>query len=82
MLERSKVHVFDRKNGNPVLKKINYAMNIYKGKPKYVIKKHGNRIISSYKNQMSGHNASGFHNYIVLNSLPSSHKCMKIIKTS
>ena len=31
---------------------------------------------------MVGHNAFGFDNYIVLNSLPSSYKCIKIIKTS
>ena len=31
---------------------------------------------------MNGHNASGFDNYIVLNSLPNCYKCIKIIKTS
>ena len=31
---------------------------------------------------MFGHNASGFDNYIVLNSLPSSYKCIKVLKTS
>ena len=29
-LERSKVHVFDRENGNPVLKMIDYVINNYK----------------------------------------------------
>ena len=31
---------------------------------------------------MFGHNASGFDIYIVINSVPSSYKCMKRIKTS
>ena len=81
-IERSKVHVFDRENGDPVLKLIDYVINIYKGKPKYVINKYGKQVLSSYKYQMVGHNASGFDNYIVLNSLPTSYKCIKIIKTS
>ena len=38
--------------------------------------------ISSYKYQFVGHNAIGFDNYIVLNSLPKSHTSVKIIKTS
>ena len=44
--------------------------------------KKGNRILSSYKYQKVGHNASGFDNHIVLNSLPSSYKCLKKLKTS
>ena len=31
---------------------------------------------------MVGHNACGFDNYIVINSLLSSYKCIKVIKTS
>ena len=31
---------------------------------------------------MVGHNATSFDNDIVLNSLPSFHKCIKVIKTS
>ena len=61
---------------------IDYIINNYKGKPKYVFKKHGKRILSWYKYQMIGHNASGLDNYIVLNSIPSSYKCIKIIKTT
>ena len=61
---------------------ISYVINNYKGKPRYVINKHGARILSSYKYQLVFHNASGFDNYIVLNSLPSSYKCIKIFKTS
>ena len=38
--------------------------------------------MSSYKYQFDGHNASGFDNYIVLNSLPESHTSVKKIKTS
>ena len=56
---------------------IDYVMNNYEGKPKNVIDKHRNRILSSYEYQMVGHNASGFDNYIVLNSLPSSYNCIK-----
>ena len=73
-IERSKVHVFDGGNGNRVFKLIDYVINIYNGKPKYVINKNRNRILSSNKCQMVGHNASGFDNYIVLNSLPSSYR--------
>ena len=76
-IERSKVHVFYRANGNPVLKTIDYVIHNYKGKPKYVSDKHGKQILSSYKYQMVGHNASGFVNYIVLNSLPRSYNCKK-----
>ena len=65
-----------------MLKIIDSVINNYKGDPKYVINRHGNRILSSYKYQMVGHNASGCDNYIVLNSLLSSYKCIKIIKTS
>ena len=59
-----------------------YLKNNYKGKPKSVIKKHGARLLSSYKYETVGHNASGFDNYIVLNSLPSTYKCIKTIKTT
>ena len=74
--------MFDRENGNPLSKLIDYVKNNYKGKPKYVNKKHGNRKLSSYKYQMGGHNAICFDDYIVLNSLLSSYKCIKINKTS
>ena len=76
-IERSKVQIFDRENCNPVLQMIDYVINNYKGKPKYVIVKNRARILSSYKYQMVGHKTSGFDNYIVLNSLPSSYKCIK-----
>ena len=39
-------------------------------------------MLSSYKYQTVGYNASGLDNYIVINSLPGSYKCIKIIKTS
>ena len=79
-IERSKFHVFDRENGNPLLKMIDYIIKNYKGKPKFVISKHNKNIISSYKYQTVGHNASGFDKYIALNSLRSSYKCIKKIK--
>ena len=41
-----------------------------------------NGILSSYEYQMVGHYASGFDNYNVVISLPSSYKCINIIKTS
>ena len=71
-VERSKVHKVDRENGNPLLKMIEYVIKKYRDKPKYIIKKHNKKIVSSYNYQMVGHNASGFDNYIVLNSSPSS----------
>ena len=61
---------------------IDYVINNYKGEPKYINNKYGKQLLSSYKYHTVGHNASGFDNYIVLNSLPSSDKCIKIIKTS
>ena len=67
-IERSKVHIFDRENGNPVLKMIDYVINNYKGKPKYLINKYGKQVLSSYKYQLFSHNASGFDIYIVINS--------------
>ena len=81
-IERSKINVFDREKGNAVVKMIEYVINNHKGKTNYITNKHGKRIVSSNKNQMGDHNASGFDNYIVLKSLPSSYKCMKRIKTS
>ena len=72
-IERSKVHVFDRENGNAVSKMIDFIIIIYKGTPKYVINKYGKQVLSSYKYRKVGHNASGFDNYIVLNSLPTSY---------
>ena len=61
---------------------IDYVIDNYKSKAKYINSKQGIRFVSSYKYQMVGHNANGFDNYIELYSLPSSYKCMKIIKTS
>ena len=81
-IERYKVHVLYGENGKSVLKVIKNVIINYKSKPNYVIMKHGNPRISSYKYQMVGHNASGFDNYTVMNSLPSSHKCIKIFETS
>ena len=81
-IERSKVQMFDRENGKPVLKKIGFVTNNYKGKPKYVTIKQGSPILSSYKYQKIRHNASSSDNYIVLNSLPSSYKGIKTFKTT
>ena len=79
---RSKVLVFIRENVNPVLKMIDYVINNYKGKPNIAIIKYGKQVLSSYINQIVGHHASGFDNYIVLNSLPRSYKSIKVKKTS
>ena len=62
-----------------MLKMIDFVISNYKGKPKYVIKKHGNRTLSSYEEQIVGKKASGFDIYIVLISLPSSYKSIKKI---
>ena len=69
-IERKHIHIFDYENKNPVLDMINYIVAKYKGKPKYFKDKNGNFKISFYKYQLLGHNASGFDNAIVLNSLP------------
>ena len=61
---------------------INYVIKNYRGKPKIITNKHGKKILSSYKYQFVGHNASGFDNCIVLKSLPESYKSAKIVKTS
>ena len=79
-IERSKVHVFDRESSNPVLKMIDFIENKYKGQTKLITIKYGKHVLSSYKYQMVEHNAGGFDNYIVLNSLPMSYKCKKVFK--
>ena len=83
-IERQYVHIFDRENNNPVLDMIKYIITNYEGKPKYFNDKNGEFKISSYRYQLIGHNASGFDNAIVLNSLLKEYtnKNTKIIKTS
>ena len=80
-IERQHVHIFDRANNNPVLDMVEYSITSYKGKPKYFKDKNGYFKISSYRYQLIGHNASGFDNAIVLNSLPEEYtnKNMKMI---
>ena len=68
--ERKHVPIFDRENNNPVLDMINHIITNYEGKPKYYKDKNGDFKLSSFKYQLIGHNASGFDNAIVLNSLP------------
>ena len=83
-IERQHVHIFVRANNNPVLDMIKCITTNYKGKPKYFKDKNGEFKISSYRYQLIGHNASGFDNAIVFNSLPKEYtdKNMKLIKTS
>ena len=83
-IERQIVHIIHRANNNPVLDMINNIITNYKGQPKYFKDKNGEFKKSSYRYQLIGHNASGFDNAIVLNSLPIEYtdKNMKIIKTS
>ena len=83
-IERQHVHIFDRANNNPVLDMIKYITTNYKGKPNYFKDKNGEFKKPSYRYQLIGHNASGFDNAIVLNSLLKEYtnKNTKIIKTS
>ena len=83
-IERQYVHIFDRENNNPVLDMIKYIITNYEGKPKYFKDKNGVFKLSSYRYHLIGHNASGFDNAIVLNSLLKEYtnKNTKIIKTS
>ena len=60
---------------------INYIIANYKGKPKYYKDKNGDFKLSSYNYQLIGHNAAGFDNAIVLNSLPKTYT-RKVIQTS
>ena len=71
---RLKIQMFQEKNGDPLLRMIDFIINNYGGQPKYGTKKHGKRVLLSWKYQMVGHNASVFDNCNVLNSLPSSFK--------
>ena len=80
-IERENVHIFDYKNKNPVMDMTNFIVKNYKGKPKFFKDKDGNYKISCYKYQLIAHNASGFDNVIVLNSLPKTY-FPKIIHTS
>ena len=57
-IARSKVQVLGREKCNPVLKKNDYVINNFQGKRKYNIIKYGKQVLSSYKYQMVGHNAS------------------------
>ena len=59
---------------------IDYVVKNYKGEPNYVINRYGKQVLSSYKYQMVGHNASRFDSYIILNSLTSSYNCIKLKK--
>ena len=61
-----------------------YFTTNYKGKPKYFNDKNREFKILSYRYQLIGHNASGFDNAIVSNSLPKKYtdKNMKITKTT
>ena len=43
LIERENVHVFDRKNDNPVLGIINHVVINYKGKAKIIKNKHGKK---------------------------------------
>ena len=52
---------------------INFIVKNYKGKPKYFKNKNGEKQLSCYKYQLIAHNASGFDNYIVMNSLPKTY---------
>ena len=63
---------------------IKYIITNFKSEPKNFKDKNGEFKISSYRYQLIGHNASGFDNAIVLNSLPKEYtdKNMKIMKTS
>ena len=81
-MERKTVHVFGRENNNPVLGMIIFVVINYKGKPKTITNKCGEKIVSSSKYQMVGHNASGFDNYIVSNSLPKSSSSINIRKST
>ena len=62
--------MFDRENNKPVMDMIAHVIENYKGKPKVVTDNYDRTIISSKKYQFVGLNASGFDNYIVLNSSP------------
>ena len=79
--ERKHVHIFDRENNNPVLDMVNYIITNYKGKSKFYKDKNGDFKLSSYNYQLIGHNAAGFDNAIVLNSLPKTYT-PKVIHTS
>ena len=46
-VERSKVHVFDRENGNEAIEKVDCIINNYKRRPKYLTNKNGQRKFSS-----------------------------------
>ena len=80
-IERKNVHVFGRENNNPILGMINFVVNNYKGKPKTITNKYGIKIVSFSKYQMIGHNASGFDNHILSNSLLKSYSSINMRKS-
>ena len=79
--ELSHVHVFGYENKNPVFDMIKYVAANYKGRAKYYIDKNGEYKISCYKFTFIAHNASGFDNALVINSLPK-HIMPSVVHTS
>ena len=82
ILERKNVTVFDTSNGNCVVNMLKYISENYDGDERTYVDKDGDEIISSYRLLLVAHNSSGFHSWIVLNSLIKDITHLKIIKTA
>ena len=82
MIERKHVTVFDASNGNCIMNMLKYISKNYDGDERTYIDKDGDEIISSYRLLLVAHNSSGFHSWVVLNSLIKEITDLKIIKTA
>ena len=69
MIEKENVPVFDASNGNPVMNMLQYISEKYEGDERKYIDKDGDEILCPYRLLLVAQNSSGFHSWVVLNSL-------------
>ena len=67
--EKDNVIVFAGSNGNPVMTMRNYVSESQEGDERTYIDKDGFEIVSSYRFSLVTHNADGFDNWVLPNSL-------------
>ena len=82
LIDTDNVTVFDRSNGNTVMKVLKYISEYYEGDERTYIDKHRDEIVSSYRQLLVAHNSSGFESWDVLNSLVREITELKIIRTA
>ena len=81
-IEKESVIVFDRYGGNLIMKILKYFSENYEGDEATYINKEGDEVVSSYRNLLLAHNASGFDSSVELISLKKEINDLKIIGTA